>query len=59
MKTINYYFNLWRTKVLFRKYDDWCENNNEELEEEQFAAENNMESIHWCWNCKYNECEIH
>lgn len=56
---INYYFNLWKTKTLFKKYDDWCENYNEELLEEQFAEENNMESIYWCWNCKYNECYIH
>jgi hypothetical protein len=59
MNTISYYFNLWRTKVLFKHYDDWCEECKDELLEQKFAMENDMESIYWCWNCKYNECELH
>ena len=42
-----------------KKYDEWCINRDEELEEELFARENNMDSINWCWNCKYHECDIH
>ena len=25
------YFNFWRNKVMFKKYADWCEINNERL----------------------------
>ena len=59
---IKFYFNLWRIntqkKKMFRDYDEWCEINNERLAEEEYA-ENNMDSIYWCWNCKYHECDIH
>ena len=24
-----------------------------------FACKNDMDSIYWCWNCKYHECDIH
>lgn len=59
MNTISYYFNLWRTKVLIKHYDDWCEDCKDELLEQKFAMENDMDPIYWCWNCKYNECELH
>ena len=31
------------------------------IEEEKDYAINNtdLDSIHWCWNCKYSDCEIH
>ena len=53
------YFNIWRNIVSFRKYDQWCEINNEILEEQEFAIENKMDPIYWCWNCKYSDCEEH
>ena len=56
---ISKYFHLWRLKVSFRKYDEWCEIHNEELKEQQYAEEQGMDSIYWCWNCKYSDCEIH
>ena len=39
-------------------YDTWCEINNEKLLEKQYAQEN-MDSIHWCWNCQHGECDVH
>ena len=61
--SIKFYFNLWKKnsekKRMFREYDDWCEIHHERLAEEEFAAESGMDSIHWCWNCKYHECDIH
>ena len=61
--SIKFYFNRWKQnsekKRMFREYDDWCEIHNERLAEEEFAAESGMDSIHWCWNCKYHECDIH
>ena len=59
MINIRYYFDLWRKITSYHKYDLWCELHNEELSEEEFARENDMDSIYWCWNCKYSECEIH
>ena len=60
---IQHYFNLWKKNAsniaLYRNYDTWCEINNERLQEEIYAAKNNMDSIYWCWNCKYSDCEIH
>ena len=59
MHDIRYYFDKWRLNISFRKYDQWCELHNEEILEQEFATENNMEPIYWCWNCKYSDCEIH
>jgi len=56
---ILFYFNKWKEFVEIKKYDKWCEVHNEELMEDYFAEQNNMESIYWCWNCKYSSCEIH
>lgn len=53
------YFDIWRDIVSFRKYDQWCEINNEILAEQEFAMENGMDPIYWCWNCKYSDCELH
>jgi len=44
---------------MFKDYDEWCEINNETIMENEFAANDGMDSIHWCWNCKYHECDIH
>ena len=46
-----YYFNLWRNRVMYIRYDRWCEIQEEEHQETEFARKNNMEGIHWCWNC--------
>ena len=63
MKSIQYYFTLWRIHVsqikMFRDYDEWCEINNERLSEEKYAQETKMDPIHWCWNCKYSSCDRH
>jgi len=59
MVNVKYYFDLWRTKVSIRKYDEWCEINNERLQEEQYAQQTGMDSVDWCWNCKYSDCNLH
>ena len=64
---IKYYFKLWRSKVqTFKKYDEWCELYRKEIDEwcelyreEEYAMNNGMDSVHWCWNCKYSDCDIH
>ena len=60
---IIYYFNLWKNftekRKMFRDYDEWCKINQEKIDEEEFARENGIDSIDWCWNCKYSECDIH
>ena len=59
MENISVYFKKWRDYVSYKKYDLWCEIQEEVWVEEEFARENNMESFHWCWKCKYSECDIH
>ena len=60
---IQHYFNLWKKFVSnnssFHRYNEWCEINNERLQEEEFAANNNMDSVHWCFNCRCYECNVH
>ena len=58
------YFEKWKELVLFRRYDRWSQEflneiKNEELDEINYAVENDMDSIYWCWNCKYSDCYIH
>jgi hypothetical protein len=57
MINIRYYFNVWLKKYLNKK--EWSENLQEESEECEYACENKMDSIYWCWNCKYSDCYIH
>jgi hypothetical protein len=52
------------TKFFYRWYDlvrksKFCEEAEEEWSECEYAAENGMDSVLWCWNCKYSECERH
>jgi hypothetical protein len=44
---------------MYIRYDRWCEIQEEEYQEKEFARKNNMEGIHWCWNCKFGDCEQH
>ena len=65
MVNVCIWFNLWKTNtknnIIKRQqnYDDWCEIHNEMLNEQQYAKEYSMPSIYWCWNCQYNECNVH
>ena len=57
-------FKIWRQKTKLKLKlkllkQQFKENLEEETSEINFARENGMESIYWCWNCKYGECEIH
>jgi len=57
------FFSRWKKiteeQKSIRSYNNWCEINNEQLEEELFAQQNGMDPIHWCWNCKYSDCDRH
>ena len=63
------YFKRWTEEVSFRRYDRWCETDEakqmfdqikeEEEDEINYAMHNNMDSMYWCWNCRFNECDIH
>jgi hypothetical protein len=63
MKDLKYYFNIWilnyKNKKTSKEYDQWCDINNERIDEEYYAITNNMDSIYWCWKCKYSDCDIH
>jgi len=61
------YFKIWYDEVSFRRYDRWCQTDEaqklfnevlqEEEDEKEYAANNNMDSIYWCWHCKYGCCD--
>ena len=52
-------FNHWRQQASFARYDRWCEEHAEDLAEQKYAEENNMEPEYWCWNCRFSDCEMH
>ena len=52
------YFLKWRSLVSARQYDRWCEHQEEEASEQQYA-EKFMEPVYWCWQCKHGDCERH
>lgn len=52
-----YYFKIWQQKTLARK--NFNELMREEREEDEFACENDLDPIYWCWQCKYGSCERH
>ena len=58
-----YFFELWKTNAAkaksIREYDEWCEYREEAIAEENFARESGMDSINFCWSCRYSECQIH
>jgi hypothetical protein len=53
-----YYFK-WREIIENNRYNEWKEIQDELDNEIDFAVQEFMESEHWCWNCKYSECEVH
>ena len=43
-----------RERIRFEEYRQ------EDLDEIEYARViGDMDSIHWCWNCKYSECDRH
>ena len=72
---VRYWFYKWKTRTqnlnLFRNYDNWCEVQETELKEQwletkeeerqeiEYAAASGMDSIEWCWDCKYGDCHRH
>ena len=48
---VSYYFKIWQQKTLSRKI--FNELKQEERDEDDFARENNLEPIYWCWNCDF------
>jgi hypothetical protein len=52
-----YYFKIWQQKTLSRKI--FNELKQEERDEDDFACENDLDPIYWCWNCKYGCCDRH
>jgi len=59
MINVRYYFDIWKQKVQTIKKEEWTHLHQEELEEQEYAFQNNMDSIYWCWNCKYGDCDVH
>jgi hypothetical protein len=56
-KKIKLIFMVWKDFVAVKKA--MRDIREEELSEEIYAAENGMDSVYWCWNCKYHECDQH
>ena len=46
-------WNEWKQQEIFYEIKE------EEYSEEEYASREGMDSIYWCWNCRYSECEIH
>ncbi len=59
METVRYFFQLWRNKTMYANYDKWCEIQEEQFQEKEFACKNGMDPVYWCWNCKYSDCYTH
>jgi hypothetical protein len=59
MESLKELFKTWRQNASFARYDRWCEDHADQLLEEQFARDNAMDSEHWCWGCKYSDCDRH
>ena len=54
------FFDAWNQFVKFeRNRREWEELAEEEEAEEHYARENGLDSVYYCWNCKYSECERH
>ena len=37
----------------------WTDARQEERNDDEFAANNDMEPEYWCWQCKYGDCDRH
>jgi hypothetical protein len=57
LKIIKKLFLHWRNHVSMVKYDAWCDIREDELRELECTED--VDPVHWCWNCKYGECERH
>ena len=55
------YFWRWRDVIAGRRYQEWCDFQDELAAEAEFAMKNAsvMETEFWCWNCKHSECDRH
>jgi hypothetical protein len=56
---LSFYFKKWKRFSLLSRYDWWCDIHNEELMEQNYAEQNKMDSVYWCWNCKHSDCDQH
>ena len=60
MNTLKTFFAQWKEYCYYKKQKLlFYEYKQESDDEKENAAETGMDSIHWCWNCKYHECNIH
>ena len=50
---------MWRDNIMYRKYDRWCEIQEEQIEEDSYARKTGMDSVYWCWNCRHSDCNVH
>lgn len=42
----------------YTSYNEFNKLKEEELNEIEYAAAMDMDSIYWCWGCKYGDCRI-
>ena len=63
---VSKFFNLWKSNLIKIKNDfrriisseSFNEIKQEELDEIEYASIMGMDSIYWCWGCKYGDCRI-
>ena len=54
-------FKQWKEYVYYKKEKLLFEEIKQHSEDEKEYSMNHtdLDSVHWCWNCKYSDCEIH
>jgi hypothetical protein len=58
-KELSKFFKLWKTKISDKR-KVWEECIQEDLDEIEYARTvGNMDSVEYCWNCKYSDCDKH
>ena len=63
---VSKFFKLWKSNLKKIKNDfrriisseSFNEIKQEELDEIEYAKIMGMDSIYWCWGCKYGDCRI-
>ena len=64
--TVSKFFYLWKKNLKVKKEfkriisnEEFNQLKEEELDEIAYAEAMNMETIYWCWACKYGDCDRH
>jgi hypothetical protein len=50
---------IWNQWTIWKQRELFYEIKEEEYSEQEYSSREGMDSIYWCWNCKYSECDYH